>query len=135
MCWHDERGFTSHTLLCRVSGLVPELLRRLPHRVHRPTACNASREANTGIQHRISLPIQGLWMQRSLSYNPLPLLMYLLLREGMVSRDQPFGEDGRVLLRAEVKLSKNRDSLTISKNNSSYSISETFATDAFLLHQ
>jgi hypothetical protein len=52
--------------------------------------------------------------------------MYLLLREGMVSRDQPFGEDGRVSLRAEVKLCK---------NNSSYSISETFATDAFLLHQ
>ena len=61
--------------------------------------------------------------------------MYLLLREGMVSRDQPFGEDGRVSLRAEVKLSKNRDSLTISKNNSSYSISETFAIDALLLYQ
>jgi hypothetical protein len=61
--------------------------------------------------------------------------MYLLLREGMVSRDQPFGEDGKVSLRAEVKLSKNRDSSTISKNNSSYSTSETFVTDAFLLHQ
>jgi hypothetical protein len=109
--------------------------RRLPHRVHRPTACNTSREANTGIQHRISLSIQGLWIQRSLSYNPLPLPMYLLLREGMVSRDQPFGEDGKVSLRAEVKLSTNRDSSTISKNNSSYSTSETFVTDAFLLHQ
>jgi hypothetical protein len=74
-------------------------------------------------------------MQRLLSYNPLPLSMYLLLRASMVSRDQPFGEDRRVLLRAEVKLSKNRDSLTISKNNSSYSTSETFMTDAFLLHQ
>jgi hypothetical protein len=110
-------------------------LRRLPHRVHRPTACNASRKANTGIQHGISLSIQRLWMQRLLSYNPLPLSMYLLLRASMVSRDQLFGEDRRVSLRAEAKLSKNRDSSTISKNNSSYSISETFVIDAFLLHQ
>ena len=109
--------------------------RRLPHRVHRPTACNASRKADTGTQHQISPPIQGLWTQRLPSYNPRPLSVYLLLPVSTVSRDPPCGEDGKVSLPAGVKLSKSRDSSTISKNNSSCSTSGIFAIDVFLLHQ
>lgn len=72
-------------------------------------------------------------MQQLPSWNPLPLLVCLLLLASGSCKINPMEKMKRY--HYEESSSRTRDSLTTSKNNSSCSTSETFVIDAFIPHQ